>query len=607
MRVRRVMMTRRIPDEVVEQIRNSVDIVDVISEYVQLKKQGRNYFGLCPFHGESTPSFSVSPEKQIYHCFGCGAGGNAISFLMNIEGVSFFDAVKKLSTNTNVSVNEYEVSEVEENVSSETEVMIAAHAYMTKYYHHLLMNTEEGKAALQYLLNRGFTEEIIAEFQIGYSLDNWDMAKRILQKRGFNLTLMEKAGLLGTREQDGSYFDRFRNRIMFPIHNLQGKVVGFSGRTLGDDTPKYMNTPETTIFSKGRLLYHYHLGRIHMRKAGRAILLEGYADVIAAQKAGFQETVATMGTALTEEQAKIIRRTVDDVIICYDGDKAGMSAALKAADILIKIGCQVKIAAVPDGLDPDEYVSKFGEEKFRTHVIESSLSITAFKLQYLRQGKNLQDEAEKITYLQQVLAEVAKLTKPLEIDYYLQRLSKDFSISLDVLKQELSQLQNKQPTNSQTNPVQQARQAPKQVQKRIRTAYENAERYLIAYMLQNSDVATVVQENLSGLFHIQEYSEIIVHLYAYYEEGNHPDISNFIHRLPVTLQNIVSEIALIPISPEVTDKEIQDCIKVIKRFEIEQNVKLKLEEQIQAQRNQDIAQVVTLQREINELRLQMKS
>ncbi len=599
MRVRRVMMTRRIPDEVVEQIRNSVDIADVIGEYVQLKKQGRNYFGLCPFHGESTPSFSVSPDKQIYHCFGCGAGGNVITFLMNVEGLSFFDSVKKLANGTNISVTEYEPNEHSEQVSNESIVMVDAHTYMAKYYHHLLMNTEEGKEALQYLLNRGFTAEIIQEFQIGYSLDSWDMATRILQKRDFNLTLMEKAGLLGIREQDGSYFDRFRNRIMFPIHNLQGKVVGFSGRTLGDDTPKYMNTPETAIFSKGKLLYHYHSGRIHMRKAGRAILLEGFADVIAADKAGLKETVATMGTALTEEQAKVIRRTVDKVIICYDGDQAGMNASLKAAEILTQLGCQVKIASVPEGLDPDEYVTKYGEEKFRTHVIENNLSVTGFKLRYLRQGKNLQDEMEKLTYLQQVLVEVAKLTKPIEIDYYLQTLSKDFSISLDVLKQELSQLQTRQPKKIST---------PQQpTQKRVRTAYENAERYLIAYMLQNEEVASSVQEELPGLFHIQEYSEIIVHLYAYYEEGNTPDIGNFIHRLPKALQNIVSEIALIPISPEVSEKEIQDCIHVVKRFDIEQNVKLKREEQIHAERNKDIAKVVALQREINELRLLLKS
>ncbi|GGE74372.1 DNA primase [Priestia taiwanensis] len=598
-------MGNRIPDEIIEKVRHSTDIVEVVSEYVQLKKQGRNYFGLCPFHGESTPSFSVSPDKQIYHCFGCGAGGNSITFLTNIEGISFFDAVNKLGEKANISLKEYEPSSSSEPISTTTTSMIEAHTYLAKYYHHLLLNTEEGKEALQYLLDRGFTLEAIEKFGIGYSLERWDAVTNILQRRGYSLSLMEEAGLVIRREQDGNYFDRFRNRIMFPIHNLQGKVVAFSGRSLGEDTPKYLNSPETTIFTKGRILYNYHQSRAHMRKKQRAILLEGYADVIAAYKAGYEETIATMGTALTEEQAKTIRRTVDQVIISFDGDAAGISAAFKAANMLIQVGCEVKIAQLPEGLDPDDYVKKYGAEKFRTAIIEASLSFMAFKLYYLRQGKNLQDESVRMKYIHDVLQEVAKLNKPIEIEHYINTLSKDFSISVEALQAELSNIHRQ---TKPTEVVKVRRQTPSFSTKKTRLAYENAERILIAHMLQNADIARKVQEKLPGLFHIQEHSEIIIHLYAYYEEGNYPDVSNFLGRLPnASLQNLVTEIALINVNPDVSEQEIKDCIQAVIKHEREMLLKQRMMEVEEAIRQQDRERAKTLQYEIQQLLLTIKS
>jgi DNA primase len=598
-------MGNRIPDEIIEKIRHSVDIVEVISEYVQLKKQGRNYFGLCPFHGESTPSFSVSPDKQIYHCFGCGAGGNAITFLTNLEGISFFDAVNKLGEKANISLKEYEPSSSSEPISTNVTSMLEAHTYLAKYYHHLLLHTEEGKEALQYLLNRGFTREVIEKFGIGYSLERWDAVTNILQRRGYSLSLMEEAGLVIRREQDGNYFDRFRNRIMFPIHNLQGKVVAFSGRSLGEDTPKYLNSPETTIFTKGKILYNYHHSRAHMRKKQRAILLEGYADVIAAYEAGYEETIATMGTALTEEQAKTIRRTVDQVIISFDGDKAGVSAAFKAANLLIQVGCEVKIAQLPEGLDPDDYVKKHGTEKFRTMIIEASLSFMAFKLHYLRQGKNLQDESVRMKYIHEVLQEVAKLDKPIEIEHYINTLSKDFSISIEALKAELSNIHRQM---KPTSVAKVQRPKPSFSPKKTRLAYENAERILIAHMLQNADIARKVQEQLPGLFHIQEHSEIIIHLYAYYEEGNYPDVSNFIGKLSNTsLQNLVTEIALINVNPDISEQEIKDCIQAITRHEREMLLEQRKLEVVEALRQQDRERAKKLQYEIQQLLLTIKS
>ncbi|MBO9129608.1 DNA primase [Bacillus sp. 165] len=600
-------MGNRIPEEIVEQVRHSVDIVDVISEYVQLKKQGRNYLGLCPFHGENTPSFSVSPEKQIFHCFGCGAGGNALSFVMQMEGASFVQAVEKLANKTGIHVQSYITDSGAVNESNHNSLMTEAHELLKKYYHHLLLNTQDGKHALEYLLNRGFTKELIIKFEIGYAAESRDTATKVLQKRGFKLPVMEEAGLVIRSDKDGSFYDRFRNRIMFPIANTQGKIIAFSGRTLGDGSPKYLNSPETPIFNKGRTLYNFHQARLHIRKEQRTVLFEGYADVIAAVHAGIGESIATMGTALTEEQARIIRRNVEEVIICYDGDKAGTEASSKAADMLIAAGCKVRIAMVPEGLDPDEYVRKLGPEKFKQEVIEQSVSLTNFKINFLRLGKNLQDESIKIQYIHDVLKEIAKLAKPIEREHYLQQISKDFSMPIEALKQELADIYRKN-KGHHFQEKQRTATPKREVKIKPLSAFENAERHLLAHMLQDRDVARKVQEVLQSFFHIEKHSEIIVHLHAYYEEGNEPDVSKFLDWLPNDeLRSKVTDIANILISPHLSDKEFQDYIRAIQNRSKELEIKEKEHEMKAAEHRKDYRLAAEILKGILEIRLSMKS
>lgn len=268
-------MAERIAEEKINQIRQAVDIVEVISDYVQLKKQGRNYFGLCPFHGENTPSFSVSPDKQIFHCFGCGAGGNVFSFLIELEGISFQEAAVKLAAKANIELDlDMSTGPKEKKVPEDIQAMLQAHELLRKFYHHLLVNTNEGQPALEYLMDRGFTRESIDKFQIGYSLNSWDYVFKFLSKREFSPEWMEKAGLIIKREKDGTYFDRFRNRIMFPIFDQNGKTIAFSGRTLGAEQPKYLNSPETPIFNKSKILYNYHLAKPNIKKLQNAVLFE---------------------------------------------------------------------------------------------------------------------------------------------------------------------------------------------------------------------------------------------------------------------------------------------------------------------------------------------
>ncbi|TYR82377.1 DNA primase [Priestia megaterium] len=603
-------MTNRIPDEVIDRIRHSVDIVDVISDYVQLKKQGRNYFGLCPFHGESTPSFSVSPDKQIYHCFGCGAGGNSFSFVMELEGLSFTEAAQHLAEKANIPFEHDIQPHSTRNDQHHGNKIVEAHELLKKFYHHLLVNTKEGQEAYDYLINRGFTREIIDEFEIGYALESWDFVTKFLTKRGFTTQEMENAGLIIKRNQDNSYFDRFRNRIMFPIADLQGKTIAFSGRLLTEikGQPKYLNSPETSIFNKSRTLYNFHRAKKHIRKNQQVILFEGFADVISSVKAGCENAIATMGTSLTEDQAKIIRRNVESVIICYDSDSAGVEAAHKATTILTNAGCAVKIAVMPDGYDPDDYIKEYGADKFQNDVINNSLTFMTFKLRYLRRRKNLQIEAERMQYIEEALREISHLTKAVERDYYLRQLSQEFSLSLDALKEQQHQMERSEKkkkdndswnrNNIATHPV---------VKKTLLPAYQNAERLLIAYMLKDKDVAFRVQDLLQGQFNIEEHRALVMYLYGYYEEGHSPNPSNFIERLPeATLSSLASELAMMSINEELSEQALNDYVQQVLNYPKVLKIKEKEQQKQEAERQKDYLKAATIAMEVIELKKTLK-
>ncbi|WP_096201295.1 DNA primase [Bacillus sp. FJAT-45350] len=601
-------MGSRISDEKIEKIRQSVDIVEVISDYVQLRKQGRQYVGLCPFHGEKSPSFSVSSEKQLYHCFGCGAGGNVYSFIMEIEGYTFIEAVKNLASRAKIDLPE--VSDFEgRNKDDELTQMSEVHELISKFYHHILVNTEHGEVGRKYLEGRGFSKEQIETFQIGYAPDAWNSIQTFLEKRKYDLKKVEQAGLLSVREFDGKYFDRFRSRIMFPIWDSQGKPIAFGGRVIGDGKPKYLNSPESKIFNKSKTLYGVHLARPTIRKANEAVLFEGYVDVIAAWKADVKNGVATLGTSLTEEQAKLIRRNAETVVICYDPDSAGKSAAFRASSTLESVGCFVKVAILPDGLDPDDYIQKFGGNRFKTDVIGASLTLMAFKIRYLRQDRNLQDEGERIRYIEEVLTEISKLISSVERDHYLRQIAEEFSLSLDSLKQEQYRIfreqkkskMGQQPTEKKPIAIQRQIQ-----QKRLLPAFHMAERRLLAHMMRDIDLADTIQERIGGAFNIDEHHAIAAYLYAYYAEGNPPDPGRFVQRLPdQQIIKVASEIALIDVA-ELTEQELADYIRQVEDYpkwvEIEQREKDKRA----AERQQDAVLAAQIAMEIIQMKRDLK-
>ncbi|QOY36175.1 DNA primase [Anaerobacillus isosaccharinicus] len=601
-------MGSRISDEKIEKIRNSVDIVDVISEYVQLKKQGRNLIGLCPFHGENTPSFSVSPEKQLYHCFGCGAGGNAFSFMMAIEGYEFLDSVKHLATKANIDLPELEKSETS-NASSELNAMIAGNELAAKLYHHLLMNTEQGKDALDYLVRRGFTEEMIQQFSLGFAPDSWETLTQFFQKRNVPLHYMEQIGLLAKRDFDGKLFDRYRNRVIFPIWNKDGKVIGFGGRVLGNEQPKYLNSSDSKVFNKSNTLYGLHIARPEMRKKNEAVLFEGYVDVIAAWQAGVRNGIATLGTAITDEQAKLIRRNAQTVIVCYDSDNAGLKATYRAIQILEANDCYVKVARLPEGYDPDDYIQENGPEKFRVEVIGANQTTMAFKMNFLRRGKNLQNEGERMQYIEDVLGEITSLTKSIERDHYVRQLADEFSLSLDVLKQELLRLY-KFKNQKNVNQPKQNKPSFKSgfvTKKRLLPAFHNAERILLAFMMKDINIASTVKEKIGGNFNIDEYQSIVAYLYSYYAEGNEPNSSQFIQRLhDDKLARIATEIAMMATSEELSEQELYDYFKQITNYPKIVKIEEKEKERKEAESREDYAQAARIAMEIIQMKKDLK-
>lgn len=599
-----VLMVERIPKEKINEIRQSIDIVDIVSEYVQLKKQGRNYFGICPFHSENSPSFSVSPEKQIYHCFGCHAGGNVFSFLMDIEGISFQEAASRLAEKANIhlAIN----PTINENrMPTEAEKMIKAHELLKQFYHHILVNTNKGQEAFEYLHKRNFTREMIDYFQIGYCLDEWDASLKFLKAKGFDEHLLEKAGLIIRGERNNNYFDRFRGRIIFPISDYKGNTVAFSGRILGEGQPKYLNSPESPIFQKSKTLYNFHNARAAIRKKQAVVLFEGFADCIAAFGAGVENGIGTMGTALTDEHIHLIKRNTDNVILCFDADTAGQTATLKAGEMLAGAGCDVRVAIIPDGKDPDEYIIKNGPELFKNEVISGSITFMSFKMRFFRTGKNLDNEGDRLDYIEKVLEEISKLDNPIERDIYLRQLADEFSLSIDALKQQQRKIyysirkdlpKDKEKRQQNLSVIKQDKKLP--------PAYYNAERLLIAHMLKSLSFSMKVQDALQSIpFHIDEHQAIVTYLYAYYEEGNLPDLSNFLNFIQdIHLKNIVAEIGMMSIADEISEKEFQDYIKQISKYHHELKLKEKIEEGKKAEREKDYLKAAEIYKEIINLK-----
>lgn len=601
-------MTGKIPEHLIEQIRSQSDIVDVVSDYIQLTKRGRNWFGLCPFHGENSPSFSVSQEKQIFHCFGCGAGGNAITFIMDIEQIPFPDAVLKLSERVGVTID-VDVAQKREQkpISKAEQNMREAHAFAVEYYHHLLVNTEDGEAAYNYLLERGFTKEVIETQQIGWSMPTWDSLSILLSKKGFEMDEMAESGLVIKKEQDNQYFDRFRGRIMFPLRDEFGKVIAFSGRILeaNPDEAKYLNSPESPIFHKSEVLYNLDRARASIRKTRHLVLMEGFVDVLAANRAGLHNVVATMGTSLTQQHITKLKRLVNQITICYDGDSAGFEAAKRAAILLNDAKFQINIAVLPEKLDPDDYIKKYGPESFTEKIIGKPHAYIAFMMMHAKKGKNFQFENDKLQYIQEVLEHLVGNTSPIEQDLYIRQLADETSLSPQAIAAQLREIEANSIKNAKKEQKKVMIESPVSVVKqKTPTATERAERLLFSHMLHDLSVVDrfVLENNLTPFVH-DDYNVLFIKLIGFYDEQRLANYQRFAEIVEDSrLRSLIMEAASIDRDSDRMEAEILDCLKQFEKEKIQREISKLIHEQGEAEKMHEYDRSIQITKEIIELK-----
>lgn len=422
------------PEEVIEEVRMRSDIVDVISGYVKLQKKGANYFGLCPFHHEKSPSFSVAPQKQMYHCFGCGVSGNVITFIMEYENYSFREAVEMLADRSGVKLPKMEYSKEAKAQADLKAALLEINKQAANYFYYQLKQPQ-GQVGYDYLRRRELTDETILRFGLGYSNKTSDDLYRYLKSKGYDDSILKQTGLV-TIEERGSR-DKFWNRVMFPIMDVNNRVIGFGGRVMGDGEPKYLNSPETKLFDKSRNLYGLNYARTSRQKF--ILLCEGYMDVISMHQAGFTNAVASLGTAMTEQHAALLKRYTDQVVLTYDSDGAGVKAALRAIPILKNAGISTKVLNMRPYKDPDEFMKNLGPDEFRKRI-ENARNSFLFEIDVLKEGCNMEDPEQKTDFYNKTARKLLDFPEALERDNYIQAVSREFFINYENLKTLVNQL-----------------------------------------------------------------------------------------------------------------------------------------------------------------------
>lgn len=426
-------MAKYYSEELIEEIRSSNDIVDVISQYVILKRSGRNFFGLCPFHKEKSPSFSVSPDKQIFHCFGCGVGGNVIHFVSKIENLGFKDTLEMLANRVNIQLPELDGYDSDENAKLKSRLYELNQATATFYHENLYKPSS--KEAQEYIKKRKLDNNTLKSFLIGYS-GVFDELYTYLKSKGFSENEILASGLVNKNE-NGRFIDRFRRRLMFPIQDVRNRVIAFGGRVLDDSKPKYINSAENLVYSKGRHLFGLNLAKNSQKK--NLIIVEGYMDCISLYQRGITNVVASLGTALTEAQGRLLRKHSEQVVIGYDADGAGQAATIRGMEILQNLGCDIRILQIEGAKDPDEFVVKYGPERFNKYV-ENAISLIEFKIKILKKDLNLENANDKIKFLKEIAKLLSKVNSDLEKEIYLDKISKTYNISKDAVQAEINKL-----------------------------------------------------------------------------------------------------------------------------------------------------------------------
>ena len=543
-----------IPESTLEEILSRVDIVELISGYIPLKRVGRSYKALCPFHHEKTPSFIVNPDKQIFHCFGCSAGGNAFGFLMQHERLEFPEAIEALAKRTGVIIHEASAAERKTQNLSEQLYKIneaAAHFYSDQ------LHAPEGEPALKYLLKRGLTKETIQRFKIGYAQDKWDGLLNYLRSKGFGLGLIEKSGLIIAKD-NGGYYDRFRKRILIPIHDTKGRTVAFGARVLDNSLPKYINSPETPVYSKSKVLFGLDLNNEEIRLKDLAVIVEGYFDLIFPYQAGVKNITASCGTALTQEQIRLLKRYSRNVVLVYDSDNAGQMATLRSIDTLIEEGLNVMAARLPEGYDPDSFARRFGPEGFQKLITEAK-DIFDYKLEFLKLKYAPLTIPNKSRAASEMLSLISKFNNTVAKSAYIKKLAEELSLDENSLLLELKKTGNE---NNRIPHKEENLPPPK-----TPVTTNAPERMIVRLILEEQELIEQIKEKLApGDFQDKNISQIITKMFDLFCSGKKINTNSLINHFTGShLSKIILEISTCE-WPAVsgTQRIIDDCVRRIK-------------------------------------------
>lgn len=571
----------RYSEEILNEVRQSNDIVDVISQYVHLKRSGRNFFGLCPFHNEKSPSFSVSPDKQIFHCFGCGVGGNVITFVSQIEGLNFVETVQMLAERANI-----QLPTLQNNGDTQREILkdkiYKVNEFTAEYYHQNLYKPQ-AKMAQEYVKKRQLTNETLKSFRIGFS-GKFDELYQELKKQGFQEQEILESGLVNKNER-GQYIDRYRNRLMFPICDARGRVIAFGGRVLDDSKPKYINSPENVVYSKGR-----HLFGLNVAKKGdtkKLLIVEGYMDVISLHQRGITNVVAPLGTALTEQQGWLLRKNSEQIILSFDSDGAGIKAKLRAIDILQNMGCDLRVIQLEGAKDPDEYILKYGNMRFQ-NVIDKAFSVVEFKVKILKKELDLDNTNDKIKFLNEIAKLISKVDNTMEREVYIEKIAKEYDISKEAIYAEVNKLTYKNDKSEKILEKAKPVITHKKVEtKEVPQAIKRRENTIISILLSGDlSIFEIIKQNIKPEdFQDEINHEIAKKLYEEFEKGN-SNINGIIDTLEQEQQNQITMIMAEDYEIENLEKAIDDIIQAYKRDKLN-NRKLEILELLEQTSNNE--------------------
>lgn len=554
----------RISQEEINHIRSSVDIVDIVMRYIPLTKKGKNYFGVCPFHEDGDPSLSVSPDKQIFSCFSCHTAGNVFTFIMEYEHISFIEAVKVVADIAGIPLNV-----TTNNKTVKTNKAIYDIYEMANKFYINNINTTQGKLAKEYLNKRGINEELIKQFEIGLAIKKRDALSQLLTKKDFNdKDLIDSALVV---KDDLGYHDFFFDRITFPLHDINNKVVGYSGRIYtSSDGPKYINSKEHILFKKGEFLYNYARSKEECRRTNTVIIMEGFMDVIRAYSVGVKNVIATMGTAFTKQHISLIKRLANNVIVCFDGDKAGNKATVACCDELINSGIIPKVVRLEENLDPDEYILKYGKDKF-IDKIENPMSVMDFKLMFHKQSMDLTSTTDKAKYANTVLAELRQIDDEVLREITLKKISQETDLDIAFLKEQLGG---------------QVSQKKVYVPKNIKTdKYDQAQAALLFYMLKNKEVIKMVNNQVL-YFPNLEYRTLAREISYFYEKNGYINIADFLSDLDDKIAKTVGFVETLDLKEQYSLDMINDYMKAI----IEKNIDdewLRLRKKLEQETDED--------------------